>query len=156
MLPNNWDYVAGSATVVASGFNGSLPVPTVTAPGGSGTDVTLAFGSTSVVADGNVANDSFTITLQAKVLDIAGNIAGVVRANSATATVSAGTPVASNTVNTTIVAPHLTSTLVPSTTTPAFSTAVTYTYTLSHSASTSDADDLVVPVTIPATIGKCR
>ena len=151
-LPVGLSYVAGSATVDTTAFNGTLPVPTVTAPGGSGADVTLAFGSTSVVADGNVANDSFTITLQAKVLDIAANVAGVVRANSATATVSAGTPVASNTVNATIVEPHLTSTLVPSTTTPAFSTAVTYTYTLSHAASTSDADDIVVTVTIPATI----
>ncbi len=151
-LPLGLAYVAGSATVSVAGFDGSLPVPAVTAPGGSGGDVTLVFGSTSVTADNVTTNNSFTVTFQAQVLDIAGNQSLTTLANNSRATIGAvvaNSPV----VNATVVEPVLTSTLVPSTAAPTFSTPVTYTYSLSHTgASNSDAKDLVVTVTIPATI----
>ncbi len=47
-LPPGLAYVAGSTTVDTTGFNGTVPVPTVTNTGGSGDDVTFSFGAISV------------------------------------------------------------------------------------------------------------
>ena len=158
-LPVGMDYFAGSAVVDSSSFNGTLPVPVITAPGGSGADVTLTFGAVTVVADNVTTNDSFTVTLQARVLNIAGNQAGTSLNNNSSATIGAVTANAAQ-VNAAVVEPVLGSSLVPSTTTPGFASPVTYTYTLTQTGG-SNANEVVVTVDDPlddrvhAGIGDC-
>ncbi len=110
-LPAGLSYVAGSASVDTTGFSGSLPAPTVTAAGGSGVDVTWEFGAFTVPADNDPTNNSFTLTLQAVVMDEVGNI-GVapqtVLTNVATVQVGTDTPTSSNPVDVDVVEPQLT------------------------------------------------
>ncbi len=71
------------STVVASDgdltndFNGTLPVPTVTAPGGDGADVTFDFGDTDTVEDNDGSNNTFLIRVTTAVLDASGNRDGL-------------------------------------------------------------------------------
>ncbi len=72
---------AASGGRLGDDFNGALPTPTVTAPGGSGGDVTFNFGNTVTTADNNAGNNSFLIEIIARVLDIPDNSNGDVRDN---------------------------------------------------------------------------
>lgn len=80
LLPDGFAYVPGSAVVHTSGagltapFNGTVPAPTITpAVPTSGADVVAAFGPTNVVRDGDAADNSIAIDLDARVLDVPGN-----------------------------------------------------------------------------------
>ncbi len=68
-LPAGLVYVPASSVIDTSTFNGTLPVPVITAPGGSGDNVIYNFGDTTVVDDNVTTNNSFTITLRARVVN---------------------------------------------------------------------------------------
>ena len=72
---------AASGGLLADDFNGTLPAPTVTAPGGSGDDLTLDFGDTTTAADNDPDTDAFLVQVVAVVLNEAGNQDGVNRTN---------------------------------------------------------------------------
>lgn len=73
-LPTGLEYVSGSYSVDTAGFNGSLGTLNITAPGGSGGDVTFTFtGTTTVNADNNDSNNSFDLYLSAMVLNEVSN-----------------------------------------------------------------------------------
>ncbi|MBI4936440.1 MAG: DUF11 domain-containing protein, partial [Actinobacteria bacterium] len=74
VLPPGLKYVAGSAQVITTGFNGTLPAPAVTGGAADGDDVVLTFGASSVVANNDATDDSFTIRLTAVVSDVASNV----------------------------------------------------------------------------------
>ncbi len=93
-LPAGLDYVASSAQVITSAsgsggllaadFNGTLTGFSVTAPGGSGADVTVTFTGDAVTAGDNVTNNNaFLVQLQARVLNVIGNQIGTVLTNNA-------------------------------------------------------------------------
>ncbi len=78
-LPAGTDYVsysvittaAASGGLLAADFAGVLsPAPVLTAPGGSGANVTLAFGDTTTAADNDVTNNQFVVRITALVLDL--------------------------------------------------------------------------------------
>ncbi|MBK8900438.1 MAG: carboxypeptidase regulatory-like domain-containing protein [Anaerolineaceae bacterium] len=110
-LPAGLAYVAGTAVVDDTGFNGTLPSPTITAPGGSGGDVTFTFGGFTVPADNDPSNNSFSVSLQAVVLDVPGND-GVnpgqtTLTNNATVQIGSGTPETVPPVDVTVVEPQI-------------------------------------------------
>ncbi|NWF68265.1 MAG: DUF11 domain-containing protein, partial [Chloroflexi bacterium] len=108
-LPAGMAFVSGSVTVDSSGFGGSIPnAPIIASLGSSGDDVTLTFTNISVTADGNAANNSFVVRLQARVLNETGSSSGVVLGNSATLQPGSGPISASGTVNVTVGEPNLT------------------------------------------------
>ncbi|MCB8925924.1 MAG: carboxypeptidase regulatory-like domain-containing protein [Ardenticatenaceae bacterium] len=110
-LPAGLAYVAGTAVVDSTGFSGALPAPTITAPGGSGGDVTFTFGGFTVPADNDPSNNSFSVSLQAVVLDVPGND-GVnpgqtTLTNNATVQIGSGTPENLTPVDVTVVEPQM-------------------------------------------------
>ena len=89
-LPAGLQYVANSVQVLtsdgllAADFNGTLPSFSVTAPGGSGDDVTVTFsGNATTVGDNLTNNNVFLVRLQARVLNVIGNQNGTVLTNNA-------------------------------------------------------------------------
>ncbi|MCP5150579.1 MAG: isopeptide-forming domain-containing fimbrial protein [Chromatiales bacterium] len=72
-LPAGMAFVPGSAAVVAGTFAGTIPAPTVTSTGGAGDPITFAFGTVTTTASTGTADNVFTITYQATVLDVPGN-----------------------------------------------------------------------------------
>ena len=89
-LPLGLQYVASSLQVLtsdgllAANFNGTLPGFAVTAPGGSGGDVTVTFsGNAATVGDNVTNNNAFLVRLQALVLNVMGNQNGTVLTNNA-------------------------------------------------------------------------
>ena len=83
-IPAGLDYVsyslvstaAGSSGLLSADFAGSTLSPTLTAPGGSGVDVSFSFGDVTTTADGNDNNNSFLIYITLRVLDIPQNSGG--------------------------------------------------------------------------------
>lgn len=160
-LPAGLEYIshqvittaAGSGGLLGADFAGTLPAPTVTAPGGSGGDLTLTFGDTTTTDDNDPANNSFLVQLQASVLNIASNQNGTTLDNllELRYTANGSTASVSDTVSLTILEPELQITKVADDDTPAFGQQVTYTITISHSGtSTADAFDLVLLDAVPA------
>ncbi len=111
-IPNGMQYVSGSGTVDSTGFNGTVPSPTISGGASSGNPVTFSFGAFSVPVDGNPSNNTFTIQLEADVLDVVGNDGlppgQTDLVNNAEITVNSGTPSISNDVTTTVVEPEIT------------------------------------------------
>jgi fimbrial isopeptide formation D2 family protein/uncharacterized repeat protein (TIGR01451 family) len=94
-LPEGQEYVsyeivtaaASSGGLLAEDFSGSALSPTVTAPGGSGGDVTFEFGNVDCTVDtGTPApdNNSFVIFLTTRILDVPTNTGGTALENYAT------------------------------------------------------------------------
>ncbi len=109
-LPPGLAYVSGTASYDDSSFSETLPAPVVTATGGSGMDVTWAFGTFNVTANNDPSDNSFTLTLQAVVMDVPGNVGitpQTVLTNVATVQVGSDTPTASNPVDVTVVEPQI-------------------------------------------------
>lgn len=71
-LPTGLGYNVGSL-VIGTGI--SPTNPTITAPGGNGTDITIDFG------DAVISTSPFTITFRATVLDVSTNVSGTVLTN---------------------------------------------------------------------------
>ena len=110
-LPPGLAYVPGTASYDDSSFSNTLPVPVITSVGGSGDDVTWSFGTFSVDANNDPTDNSFTLTLQAVVMDVPGNVGippQTVLTNVATVQVGSDTPESSNPVDVTVVEPQLT------------------------------------------------
>jgi uncharacterized repeat protein (TIGR01451 family)/fimbrial isopeptide formation D2 family protein len=106
-LPAGLAFVTGSVTLDTTGFNGTVTSPIVLSTGGSGDDVTLNFSGITVVLDGNPANNSFIVRLQARVLNESANVAGAVLSNTSTVQAGAGPVSTSNAVDLTVVEPRL-------------------------------------------------
>ncbi len=122
VVPTGMAYVGGSVAVDTTGFGGSVPTPMVTpaGDGANGQDVQIDFGTITVTADNNPANNSFVISLALRVLDVPGNSGLPANQtslpNAATLQVGSGSLVSSNTVILDVVEPLLTvaKTIVPS------------------------------------------
>ncbi len=110
LIPTGIAYVAGSYSIDTTGFNGTLPVPTVTAAGGNGDDLILSFGEITVADDGVLTNNSFTVQLQAVVLNVIGNQRPNSLVNQASVQVGSGTVRYSPQVTMTVVEPVITMT----------------------------------------------
>ncbi len=156
-LPLGLEYVshqvittaAASGGLLTADYNGALPAPTVTAPGGSGGDLTLAFGNATTTDDNVVNNNSFLVQVVARVLNVAGNQNGTILTNTATVSWTGGS--ASDSVNITIVEPELDAQKAANDTAWVYGQTVTFTITVSHLASsTADAHNLTITDTIPA------
>lgn len=152
-LPSGLAYVTGTATVDTSGFAGTVPTPTVTGGAGDGDDVILTFGTITVTNDNNPANNSFIVRLQARVLDVPGNVGTnppgqTSLPNSATATVVSGPSATSNTVTATVVEPGLliTKRFIPEQ--AAANDTLTVTLVVTNTG-TSDAFDVIVEDPLP-------
>ncbi|MBI4762444.1 MAG: sortase [Chloroflexota bacterium] len=156
-LPLGLEYVshqiittaAASGGILAADYNGTLPAPTVTAPGGSGGDLTLVFGDTTTAADNVTNNNAFLVQVVAVVVNESGNQNGTTLTNAATVTWTGGS--ASDSVNVTVIEPELNIAKAVDDTTPAYGQTLTYTLTVSHlPTSTASAYDVVVTDTLPS------
>jgi uncharacterized repeat protein (TIGR01451 family)/fimbrial isopeptide formation D2 family protein len=111
VLPPGLKYVAGSAQVITTGFNGTLPAPVISGGAADGDDVVLTFGASSVTANNNAADDSFTVRLAAVASDVASNVGllpgQVALDNLGRIQLVGGTPVNSGLVRVTVVEPHM-------------------------------------------------
>jgi uncharacterized repeat protein (TIGR01451 family)/fimbrial isopeptide formation D2 family protein len=95
-IPVGMSYITGTVALDTTGYNGTLPAPTVTSAWGSGNDIVLAFaGPINVPADGITTNSRFTITFRAVVLTVPDQ---TVLPNTAIVQVGGGVPAMSNTV----------------------------------------------------------
>ncbi len=162
-LPAGMQYVSGSAQVVTTtggvcgsnltaDFNGSVPLPIVTAPGGSGGDVTIQFGAVIVAGDNVADNNAFVVCLQAVLLNESSNQNGGTLSNSASFQIGSGTPVTdSTTIH--IVEPELNVDKTVDDATPGVGQTFTYTLTVSRlPSSTADAFDLSISDTLPSSV----
>ncbi len=149
-LPSGLIYVAGSATLDTTGFAGTVAAPTVSGGAADGDDVIFTFTDpVTVTSDNNIANDTFSILLDARVTDTAPNQNGQTRVNGASVN-AAGIVRATNTITATVVEPDLALDLVVNDATPAFGQTLTYTLNVSHTvSSTSPAEDVTITVTVP-------
>ncbi len=81
-LPVGTNFVAGTAVLDTTGFNGTVAAPGVST---AGQNLLFAFpGGATVVADNNPANDSYIIRYQALTQQVAGNTQGKVLTNTVT------------------------------------------------------------------------
>lgn len=162
-LPVGMAYVTGSVQVITvtgsvcgsslvANFNGSVPSPTITAPGGSGGDVTIQFGSISVADDNVSNNDTFVICLQAILLNESGNQNGGTLTNDATFQIGSGAQT-TDSVDVNVVEPELDIAKTVDNPAPGVGQTFTYTLTISHlPGSSADAFDLSVGDTLPASV----
>jgi LPXTG-site transpeptidase (sortase) family protein len=147
---------ASSGGLLAADYNGTLPAPTVTALGGSGDDLTLAFGDTTTAADNVTNNNAFVVFVTARVNNESGNQNSAILANYARLTYtdpeSGLTTIADPTAeNATVLEPELNIAKSADDTTPAYGQTLTYALAVTHlPTSTSTAYDIVVTDTIPA------
>jgi fimbrial isopeptide formation D2 family protein/uncharacterized repeat protein (TIGR01451 family) len=107
-LPSGLAYVVGSGSVDTTGFGGSAPAPSITGSGGDGEDAIFNFGAITVTGDNNASNNTFTLHLQARVLNIPGNAGGISLDNSASLQVDGASAFSSNTVAALVVEPQWT------------------------------------------------
>ncbi|MCQ3938728.1 MAG: hypothetical protein DPW18_17030 [Chloroflexi bacterium] len=156
-LPLGLEYVshqvvttaAASGGLLAADYNGTLPAPTVTAPGGSGGDLTLAFGDTTTAADNAVNNNAFIARVVARVLNEAGSQNGASLTNTAAVSWTGGS--ASDSVNIAVIEPELDIQKTADDSNWVYGQTVTFTVTVSHlGSSTANAYDLTIADTIPA------
>ena len=165
-LPLGLEFVTGSAQVITetsppapcgtltADFNGTLPAPTITAPGGSGGDVTFDFGPITVAADDDPANNTFLICFEALLPDEIGNQNGDSLTNSASMQVDGG-PLFTDTLDTGVVEPELSITKAADDDTPGVGQTFTYTLTVEHlPASTAEAFDLTISDPLPANVNR--
>ncbi len=151
-LPDGLQYIVGSVQVDTTGFNGSVPAPTVAPTGSasSGQDVVIDFGQITVTAD-NDNNNTFRVRFQAVLLDENGNQNNTTLTNTATLSINGGNSTTTNGVTVTVVEPDLEITKTTDDTTPTYGQTLTYTLNVAHTAtSTADAFDVVVTDTIPS------
>lgn len=152
LLPAGMSYLAGSAVVAnangmtVSGFNAGA------------VGQTLTINATSVVNPGNVDNtattdsDTFTITYQAVVNDVAGNTAGTLLSNSLTGGGTGVPPSNPPPVTVTVAEPSLTITKTANDTTPDLGQVIRFTLTIQNPnvANGATAYDLLVRDALPA------
>ena len=142
-----------AACPLTNDFNGSFTAgdPTITAPGGSGADVTFDFSTISVASDGDTTNNTFVVCLEALVLNETGVDNGVDLTNSVDFTINGVTD--TQTVDVEVVEPILEVDKQVSDSTPGAGQTVTFTIDINHDAvasSAADAFDVVITDTLPA------
>ena len=165
-LPLGLEFVTGSAQVITetsppapcgtltADFNGTLPAPTITAPGGSGGDITFDFGPITVAADDDPANNTFLICFEALLPDEIGNQNGDTLTNSASMQVDGG-PLFTDTLDTDVVEPELSITKAADDDTPGVGQTFTYSLTVEHlPGSTAEAFDLTISDPLPANVNR--
>ena len=115
----------------------------------SGGQITFDLGNITNIADGDTTNDYLIIRFEAVVDDVSGNTDGVVLTNSAEVHSDSGNagPV---TYDINVVEPHLVITKTASDSAPPIGHELTFTVTVQHSSSHSDAYDVVVDDVIPS------
>ncbi|PWH17984.1 MAG: hypothetical protein DDG59_07150, partial [Anaerolineae bacterium] len=163
-LPAGLEYVSGSAQVVtttggacgtlSADFNGSFTTgdPTLTAPGGSGGDVTLQFGTITVAADNDPANNTFVICLNAVLLNETDNQNGDTLTNNVSFQIGSG-PLNTDSTSVNVVEAELDIAKTVSNPTPGVGETFTYTLTVQHlGSSTAHAFDLNISDILPATV----
>jgi uncharacterized repeat protein (TIGR01451 family)/fimbrial isopeptide formation D2 family protein len=161
-LPAGMEYVSGSAQLITTAgatcgaltadFNGSFSTddPVITAPGGSGGDVTFTFGQITVAADNDTANNTFVICFDAVLLNEAGNQNGDTLTNTASFQIGSG-PVLTDSADVDVIEPELTISKQAGNLTPAIGDTFTYTLVVEHlGTSTSDAFELIITDNIPS------
>ncbi|MDW8267631.1 MAG: isopeptide-forming domain-containing fimbrial protein [Anaerolineae bacterium] len=154
LVPAGMAYVGGSVSVNTSGFGGSVPTPTVipSGNGADGQDVQITFGTITVTADNNPANNSFAITLAMRVLNVPGNSGLPANQtslpNAATLQVGIGSVVSSNTVILDVVEPLMTVTKTITPPQAAANEVVTVTLFVQN-AGLADAFDVVLSDALP-------
>ncbi|MCP5009302.1 MAG: DUF11 domain-containing protein, partial [Aestuariibacter sp.] len=152
-LPAGMAFVSGSDSIDDSGFNGTIPAYTLTAPGTNGANVTFDWTSFTVPADNDPSNDSFIIEIQAVVLDVGSNVGlnppgQTVLTNTASVQVGSGTPTTSNPVDVTVVEPQLEIVKSFSTFEASPNETVTVTLTITNTG-TSTAFDVIIEDPLP-------
>lgn len=152
-LPAGMSYVAGSAVV--SNANGM----TVNGFAANLAGNTLTMSASSVVNPGNVDStgvdsDTFTITYQAVVNDVAGNTSGTLLTNNLTGSGTGVPPTTPPPVTVTVTEPALKVTKAVNDATADLGQTLHFTLTISHTASsTADAFDILVRDALPAGLG---
>ncbi len=109
LIPAGMAYVPDTATVDTTGFEGLLTVSNVNLDGqplSEGAPLIITFDDVEVTTDGDPATATFTVTFDALVLDVTGNVDQTVRTNTASTTV-AGATFTSNDVDITVVEPEV-------------------------------------------------
>jgi len=150
------DEAALSGGRLSNNFNGTLPSPTVSIPGGSGVDVNFDFGNVTTAADNDTTNNAFLLRVTARVLNVIANQRTVTIDNDASLLYTdpedgPNTQVDSNVVTITLVEPELTVTKLASNDEPGFNDVVTYTLTVGHlPTSERNAYDVELQDVIPA------
>jgi len=112
---------AGSSNLLSANFGGTIPIPVVTGGTGNGSAVTWTFGAISVPGIVPTSIQYFVVLITMQALDVSGNTgmgAQTVLANSASCAVTGQPPIASASVNVTVVEPAmgLAETITPATT----------------------------------------
>ncbi|HEY3900126.1 MAG TPA: SdrD B-like domain-containing protein [Chthoniobacter sp.] len=153
LLPAGLQYI--SSSVDTSNFAGTLNTPLIT---NIGNNVTYSFGTATVNADNNTANNSFTIYVTAQVMDVPGNN-GLNTAPGSQTTLSnqaslaiTGEPTSTTLpVSVTVVQPQLTVTKTALDTKPDIGETETYTLTIQNTgaASTETAYQVNIGDVIP-------
>ncbi len=157
-LPTGFQYVSGSVTVVPGSFNGTVtssPAVSVSGTPATGQIVTMSFGNVSVNDDNVPTNNSFQVTLEAQVMNVAQNN-GASSPQTKTNRVDlnfTGNPggVITSTVSTTFREPRLTISKTMSPSSPDAGDLVTITLVVNNTG-TSQAHDVVVTDTLPASL----
>ena len=111
-LPTGMAYVTTTLSIDTTGFSGTLPAHSISGGNGNGDDLTIDWGTFTVPADNNSSNNSFSIYIDAVVLDVVANIGlnppgQTDLTNTATVQVGSNTPESSNPVDVTVVEPQL-------------------------------------------------
>ncbi len=157
-LPAGLEYVshqvitaaASSDGILASDFNGVLPAPAVTAPGGSGGDLTLLFGDTTTADDNITTNNAFLVRVVARALNIASNQNGTILTNTANVTWTGGSATDFTTIE--LLEPVLNILKAADDSIWVYGQTVTFTLSLENlaaSGSAVDAHDVVITDAIP-------
>ena len=146
---------AGGSRLTAD-FDGTLPAPVVTAPGGSGGDLSLNFGDTTTNTEypNNTDNNSFQVQVTVRMLNVIGNQNGDILTNQGELQYSSGTT-ATGTVDIAVLEPVLVVDKTVNDDTPGLGQTITYSLEIGHDLdglgedSTSDAYNVHVTDTLP-------
>ncbi len=162
VIPTGLNYVSGSLSVslpsgVTVGTAGTLDDTNSSFFNLSGQTMTLTFGSITSAASSSATNRIVTVTFQAQVANVVGNQSGTTFTNPASFTYSdpnnSGSTLTLNASApaTSVIEPDLTISKAVSSSTPAYSSTLTYTLTVAHSgASNAPAYDTLVTDTMPS------
>lgn len=145
-LPSGLDFEGPVRVVAGPQISFSGAGTAVEAPAGT---LTIDMGNITNTADGNNSNDFFIVEVDARVLDIVANNDGDTLTNAASLNSDVG-PAGPDSQAVDLVEPNLSVTIVADDDTPSLGDLVTYTVTVTHSASNSDAFDVLLINPIPA------
>ncbi len=76
IVPAGMQYVPGSSAILSSSFNGTISPAVFASDNSDGADVTVTFGQIVTTGDNVTTNNTFTVQLSLRVLDVPGNTTG--------------------------------------------------------------------------------